>query len=953
VLSSPLVFGLVVSLATLIVLSIALWGIIQRTVASRLYNQAVDGLNDGDYRNALRRYDEFLARFPRDSRAGKARVLRALANVRQFTATAGASWTNALEAEGEMAHTVAREPSYRDSSTELAELVLNTAEALADRAKTSADPRALADAESAVALHGQVAGKGAEPLLARSHVPGKLAEARAAVLKASVRARALEAMDAALRAGSSAGVYEARDALVARYADLAEDHGLLGRMRGANDLIRKAVSVDTSQRPAETEPHPEPFGPPTSLVLRSSSATPTAGRAGPLVFATADGFACGLDAATGAPLWQVPVGLSSPFPPRPIPGGSTVLAFDARYDELVRLDARTGALVWRQTLGTTVTDPPLVLGNQVIQPTPEGRLLLIDLASGGMRSSVDLGMPLARTPVSDEAGQFLYVLADKDCLFVLSRDPLACAAVEYLGHAPGSVACPPARVGRFLVVAENRTVRDSRWRVFVIDEDGTKLREVQQVDVPGWTWSTPASSGSVLWSTGDRGGASAYAIGTYDAPSPFRLIARTNHEPRASGPAYAFARSERELWIASGRSGRLDLDDEKGKVTPAWTLGEAGPCAAPPQVAGDLFVLSQQHGDGPGVALWGVDPRSGAVRWRTVLGSPWRLPPASPPDRDELTTLAEDGRALTLSPDRLDAGGFVESLLPGPGDARLPASPLRPLDAGNPDVLVPGVGSDFLLVRSGIEKHRRVDLPSPIAATPLSWNGDVLVPGSDGRVDLIDPKTGDPKAEPYLTPFDRERPTRWLAPARLDGDAAALADASGRVLRLVRSADPSPRLSVAAEASLGQGVVAGPLSTGGAVLLVTTDGRIRALAARDLSPAGAWPLEAALATPPAAVAGRGFFADRDGNVHAFGPDGQRLWSIALRDGAPLGPPVVSQDSAWFLTRHGSLERRALADGAPLDRRDLGILPAGDLRAVGPRLAVPVGLGTYRTLKVEP
>ena len=74
-------------------------------------------------------------------------------------------------------------------------------------------------------------------------------------------------------------------------------------------------------------------------------------------------------------------------------------------------------------------------------------------------------MPLARTPVSDEKGQFLYVLADRDCLFVIARDPFGCAGVAYLGHRSGAVAAPPARVGRFLVVGDNDSVRDSRWRI--------------------------------------------------------------------------------------------------------------------------------------------------------------------------------------------------------------------------------------------------------------------------------------------------------------------------------------------------------------------------------------------------------------------------------------------------------------------------------------------------------
>ena len=46
-----------------------------------------------------------------------------------------------------MVRTVAREPSYRDSSTELAEQVLKTAEGLADRARGSADARVLAEAD--------------------------------------------------------------------------------------------------------------------------------------------------------------------------------------------------------------------------------------------------------------------------------------------------------------------------------------------------------------------------------------------------------------------------------------------------------------------------------------------------------------------------------------------------------------------------------------------------------------------------------------------------------------------------------------------------------------------------------------------------------------------------------------------------------------------------------------
>jgi outer membrane protein assembly factor BamB len=954
IITSPLVITLAVALVMLTGLGITLRSIIKQTIATRQYQRAVEDLDNGDDRNAIRQFDAFLAGSPDDSRAAKARVLRSLANVRQFASASSGSWSNALEAEQAMVEAVGGTPEYRDSSTELAELILKTAEALADRAKATADPKALAEAESAVALHARVAGPSAQAFLTRSRVPTRLAEARATVRKASIRGQALSAMDAALKEGSSARVYAARDALVRQYADLADDRGLVDRMTRANDLIRRAVTIDASTRPAETAPPPEVFGLPLTLVLRTaepSTARTTTTR--PIVFARADGFAYGLDGSSGAPLWQLEVGLSAPFAPQPIPNGTTALVFDARHDELVRVDGRTGRLVWRQEIGEPVTDPPLVLGNQVIQTTAGGKLIAIDLSSGERKASADLGLPLARTPVSDEAGQYLYVLADKDCLFILSRDPLACVGVEYLGHASGSVASPPAREGRYLIVAENQKLNEGRWRVFVIEEDGARLRAVQQVAVPGWTWGTPPTSGSSLWAVGDRGSVAAFAMGDYAEKSPFRPIAATNPDPNPSGPAFGLARSERELWVASGRSARYELDAERGTLATTWTLGEAGPALAPIQVAGGLAVLTQQYTEGPGVALWGVDPVSGAVRWRTVLGSAWQIPLENSPDGDRLTTIGGDGQALAISRDRLASGGFVESNLPRPGGFRLPPGPLRRLEGDGFTVLAPAPGAGHLWVRTGSDPFRRLALPAPLGASPLLWGREVLVPGTDGRLSLIDPETGEARAEPFVPPFDRAHPVHWRAPVKIEGDAVVAADDAGRVRRLTRVSEPRPSLQVTAEANLMSDLVADPVTTEHAVILATADGRVRALATRDLSPAGIWPLDAPLALPPRAVSGRVFLADKGGRVLAIGPEGQRLWSVTLPAGPPAGPPVVISDSVWFLGHDGTFQRLAMADGNVLDRLELEFLPAGGLSAVGTDLVVPVALGTLRTLLPGP
>lgn len=952
ILTSPLVIGLVSSLVILIILGVVLKSIITKTVATRLYQRAIESLDDGDYRNALLRFDQYLASNPSDPKStSQARVLRALANVRQYTSSTGASWTNALEAEREMLEKVAQEPAYRDSSSDLADEVIRTGEALADRAKATADARTLGEAEAAFTLHARVAGSSAQTHLLRSKLPAKLADARAAVRKGAIRTAALAAMDAAIQAGSSIKVYTARDDLIRQYADLATDREVVARLTRANDLIRRAVRVDTSRRPAETTPLPGPLGPPTSLVLRSSPAArpnPT----GTVVFALAEGFALGVDGSTGAPLWQVEVGQSSPFPPQGIPGGAGALVVDARHDELFRLDARTGGLLWRQPLGESVDDPPLLLGNQAILTTPSGKLLVIDIASGELQATVDARMRLSRPAVGDEAGQFLYVMGEQDCLFIFARDPLACVGVEYLGHAKGSIPCAPARLGRFLVIAENHTLTDGRWRVCVLDDQGARVRPVQEVAISGWTWATPATSGSVIWADGDRGRIAAYAVGAYEAKVPFRAIATLAPEAKSTGPAFGYARSENELWLGSGRPGRYDLKPEEGKITRAWALAGAGPSVAPIQLANPLVVMTQQDPERPGVMLWGVDPENGSVRWQTVLGSPWIVDLEISPRSEDLSSLAADGSPVALPRTLLASGGFVEAPLPRAGTLRLPEGPLRRLEAEGLTVLIPPLNERYLLVKARGGEFRRVELPVAFGAAPLLWAGDLLLPGTDGRVYLIDPTTGESRAEPYVPPFDREHKTRWKAALPIDGDAVALVDESGRVRRLTLAKEPRPRLNLTAEAKLEKTLLADPVSTGGAVVVLTNDHRIRSLVARDLSPVGAWPFEAPLATAPSVVSGRAFFADRAGGVVAIGPDGQRLWAATLRGGSSVSPPAILDQSAWFLAKDGSLEGRSLGDGSPLDRVELGIIPSGELLALGGDLVIPVARGTIQLLNLS-
>ena len=131
--------------------------------------------------------------------------------------------------------------------------------------------------------------------------------------KAEIRTQALAAMDKAIAEGSATRVYDARDALVDQYADLAHDKDLIARMTAANELIRRAVVVDTTRRPAEHEPRARPAraADQPGLALEPRRRRPPSPSPEAIVFALADGFAYAIDGNSGAPLWHVPLGLAS------------------------------------------------------------------------------------------------------------------------------------------------------------------------------------------------------------------------------------------------------------------------------------------------------------------------------------------------------------------------------------------------------------------------------------------------------------------------------------------------------------------------------------------------------------------------------------------------------------------------------------------------------------------
>ncbi len=243
--------------------------------------------------------------------------------------------------------------------------------------------------------------------------------------------------------------------------------------------------------------------------------------------------------------------------------------------------------------------------------------------------------------------------------------------------------------------------------------------------------------------------------------------------------------------------------------------------------------------------------------------------------------------------------------------------------------------------------------PRHWARRPIFWGTDLFLPGLDGRVYLVDPRTGASKAEPYVPSFEKTKPAGWKNPVRLADDAVILADQGGRIRRLSLIKEPRPRLAIVGEVvDLKSAIDADPVATRQAVIVATVDGKIRALNPQTLDPIGAWTLEAPRALGPSAVSGNAVIIDAAGGVLVFGPEGERMWTAELGDPPPLGPPILKDDALWFLSRDGALQRRGLQDGGGVERVDLDILPVAGLNTDGPDLLIPSAPGTYRRMKAK-
>ena len=353
----------------------------------------------------------------------------------------------------------------------------------------------------------------------------------------------------------------------------------------------------------------------------------------------------------------------------------------------------------------------------------------------------------------------------------------------------------------------------------------------------------------------------------------------------------------------------------------------------------------------------GIEPETGADRLedgrRRAVADSARAGPAGSSD---LALFARDGRQVSIAAAQLAQGGFIVQVMPQPGEFALPAGLRLGLEAGGKTIsaIVPETDRTICgsqdLAKAGA--GRRSACPLALAAEPVAWGGGVLIPGRDSRAYLIDPLTAPLDAEPFVPKFDRDHQGNWLTPAVIDRERSCWPMTSaGLPGRAQDDARPAPGRGSPDEAR--QRIIADPVSTGGAVIVVTADGRVRALAVRDLSPVGSWALEAPAGRLADRRRRRLFRHGPSRRRHGLRPRRQADLVDQAGGGGRRARRSVQDQSVWLLTRGRQAACPSPGPTARENRRRSGHLARRRIAQRAIDDLVAAGTGTIRPLPCRP
>ena len=949
----------------LIIVFIPLVGWFLKGSADDAFGLAENAYKSQDYERASKSFADFAKNFASDERASQSRVFSALAKVRQ-DAEKVSDPAVALKTCQDVLPTITSENALGSFRSDVTDALLRIAEKFV--VKTENTP-SISDRKAMIEKMNQQM----ELILDPRYV-GPLErtqnELRIKTIEESQKrlilniqrgedlAATITEMTKSVDAKNVSETYDLRRKLLRKYPQLESD-AKLGELLSLATGQQQALVTTAKQMPSVNNEQ-EPSDIMMSAMLVGRKVT-TGDVRGTTVFFRIKGSVVALNAASGQVLWRTHIGSDWSGEPKPLmpTSDSDVLVSIPEQGKLRRLAAVDGALIWEVTFTGRIFEPSID-GDDIFVTTPFGEVFCLDGATGQTRwgkripQAIDVGVGGA----TDKKKR--YILGNHSNLYVMSRTSGNCEEVEYIGHAPSSIAVPPVWIQNQLILFENEGANYCLMRVFQTNDEGLDIQVGQKpIRFRGHVVVAPQVDRRRLAVVTNLG---EVAILEVDALNPkdkvFKQVNLVENEvvPKLTWPLMI----GNDLLLASTRLALYQVQESSQKLSRQWLKDEGDQFTSRPIKTDDYVIHSRVVRGNLGVRVTAITLTTGDIVWETDIGVP-------------VISLSTDGKGFLAITSQaaafsLDGKSFSNRLPIAPVEnlgrnqrAMMFVSPLKLKDS-RIAILNQAQGNQMLLV----DPVRRTTNPTKMLPLDLGesfpsnepiaiGNGSIVVPLDNGQIAMIDPDKGKMIGSPFQPSVQAGERPKWLNPVLLsDKQTVIVADqhrfmyklSTGKQLRSITS--QSLEKSLKGRLSVIKDVIVG-VSAG------ASSDQLDFYESSELKRLIAVPVEGRFTWGPYVldVDSKSYLlalSDIDGLV-ACDETGKRLWAKPLEKAVLVGQPSILESDCILTSTSGDLFRVSLSDGSVVARVQVGEPISGPPLILPKVMLVPCDEGIVLTVPI--
>ncbi len=913
---SPVVLLLAGSTVGASILAAIFWFINARNAEDRLLKEATASLEQQKYLDAEVQFERFIARYPKTSMTGTAKIGLHRARVEKFIIT---ETPDVIKGLAELKNFISecRElegfDGEKDNLKRYSDRLTFAGAFVAEKIQSQ---EALDVSIESLELLRKYSGEQGIPANREQDLVNRQRMASASVAKKVDFMATLAKVREQLEVGDTIGAIVSRGDLIRKYPLLKDDKDVAKVLqdilaREKEFVIRTDIGKDGLGPDANA-----PAFSSLALTLRTQATTDLSSQ-GRSVFTLGMDSCFAVDTDTGNPLWRRPIGANSPFSPFAVkvtdPAG--VLVYSTLSDELQMLSQKDGQILWRQALGSRPTGAPILIADSFYVTTQAGELWQVAAISGRAIAKLKFSQTVVGPPAVSSDSQKLIIPGDQTLVYTIGINPFSCLAVSYIPHPTGSVRAPMISAGRYYLMCDNNAADRARIQTLQMDEAG-QLTIVAQDTVDGQVNDPCLLRGYELFVPSTPQRVTAFRVTDDAGQPPLAKVGSNQLEEGLQTKMFLLAGPGGQLWLG-GRDLRKFQTRTNTVLLDSGVTAE-GVHVQPIQFADESVFLTSRNPTSNSVFFTRADREQMKGTWRTVLGS--RIVALGPSAGGQAVLAVTDyGETYRVQMSEIQKGGFT---LESVSRFRLPEKLTSAVDGivlkdGRPAAWCGATEPSMWTFTNTGQLERKWVLPDAPQVPPVVIDGGVVF-GMPGRLH-ISAIAGGKQAEDYRSSQTSDGQQPWKSLTAISGNQVLAVTGDNSFIRVEYRESPRPQLTEVSVTKMPHVIEVPPASSNGFLFVATVDGKLLLMQASSLEVLA----EADLGGVPSAtpkVSGEYVFVEvADQETRVFHIDNTLPQTGVFKlDGHPLAGPPLKVASGFLAARADGLLMQLDQNGGSTD-----------------------------------